>query len=231
MKDVLIIGGSAEARALAFALPGAAVLLPQGERVVGRWPGAVSRGPLTAERLAGVRAVIEAAHPCDDETAFAVARACTAAGVPNLQLVRPAWRAGARDRWVPVRSVAGARRVIPVGARVLVTTGRDLLPGLRGIRAHCLVRRIGAGPERFPLSFGRYLCDEGPFSVAHEIGLLRRERVDWLLMRNAGGPGGWPKLAAARSLGVPVAMVDRPTRPGGPRVTTVEEALAWLERV
>ncbi len=230
MTGIVIIGGAAEAHDLARAMPGAHVRLPSRERVARRWPGMVSFGPVTAEwlRESGARAVVEAAHPCDAETAFAVARAARAAGLPLLQLVRPEWRPMRRDRWVPLRDVRAAAAVIPVSARVLVATGRAALPGLRALRAHVLMRRIGGGQAPLPLRRGRYLPADGPFTVHEEIRLLRRERIDWLMVHNAGGSGGWPKLEAARRLHLPVAMIARPRRPGGPRVATVKEALAWL---
>lgn len=92
------------------------------------------------------------------------------------------------------------------------------------------MRRIGGGHAALPLWRGRYLHGHGPFAEADEIRVMRKERIDWLLVHNAGGSGGWPKLAAARRLGLPVAMLDRPRRPDGPRVTTVEEALLWLHK-
>ncbi|WP_417210934.1 precorrin-6A/cobalt-precorrin-6A reductase [Antarctobacter sp.] len=228
MDGLVIIGGSVEAMRLAQTVRGARVLLPVPERVTRRWPCPVSVGPITAEALRCARVVVEAAHPGDAATAFAVAGAARAVGVPHLQLVRPPWRATRRDLWVPLRQPQEAAAVIPAAARVLVATGRDALPRLRNLRAEVLMRRIGDAPEPLPLRRGRFLTGAGPFTVADEIRLLRKERIDWLLVRNAGGTGGWPKLAAARALRLPVAMIDRPRRPGGPRVSTVKEAMAWL---
>lgn len=231
---VAIVGGSVEAWHLAQALPGARVFLPATERVARLWPAGggtvVTQGMPGPEALSGAVALIEAAHPCDARSANRAAASARAAGLPHLQLVRPEWRAGPRDRWFALRDVRQAR-ALPRATRVLVTLGRAELTALRGWQAHALVRRIG--PARgggFPLPRGRFLSAPGPFSVADEIAMMRRERVDWLLLRNAGGSGGWPKLAAARALGLPVAMVARPRRPDGARVATVEEALAWLHR-
>ncbi|WP_323769955.1 precorrin-6A/cobalt-precorrin-6A reductase [Antarctobacter sp.] len=228
MDGLVIIGGSIEALRLAQNLRGVRVILPTPERVARRWPCPVCLGPITAEALQGAHVVVEAAHPSDTETAFSVARAARVVGVPHLQLVRPPWRATRRDLWVPLRHPQEAAAVIPAAARVLVATGRDALPRLRNLRAEVLMRRIGDAPDPLPLRRGRFLTGEGPFTVADEIRLLRKERIDWLLVGNAGGTGGWPKLAAARALRLPVAMIDRPRRPGGPRVSTVKEALAWL---
>jgi precorrin-6A/cobalt-precorrin-6A reductase len=37
------------------------------------------------------------------------------------------------------------------------------------------------------------------------------------------------KLVAARELGVPVVLLDRPPTPDAPAVVSVEEAVVWLE--
>ena len=228
-SGVLIVGGSAEARRLARALPGAQVRLGVPERQAGHWPVPPVTGSLDATTLMGVRAVIEAAHPCDVALAWHAARVCAELGLPHLQLVRPAWRSGRRDRWVPVRRARDVAAVIPAGARVFATLGRGLLPELRRLDATVLARVIGEAERPFPLRHGRFIPGDGPFSLDDEIRLLRGLRIDWLVLRNAGGPGGWPKLAAARALGLPVAMVARPARPPGPRVGTVEEALRWTK--
>lgn len=236
MKDhspsrVLIVAGSAEARLLARQIPSARVHLCDAERSARIWLQGATRGPVTAPWLAAQRvtAVIEAAHPCDGATARCVAMAAQAVGLPHLQLVRPGWRATRRDRWVPLRDVAAAGSAMPTGARVFATVGRAELAGLRAFRGTVLARMIGAECGPFPLPRGRFVPGEGPFSVADEIRLLRALRIDWLVLRNAGGAGGWPKLAAARHLGLRVAMIDRPARPRGARVETVKEALAWLQ--
>lgn len=230
---ILIVGGSAEARALAWLLPQARVLLPGAERVAATWPGIVDHGPVSAEwlRHAGLRAVIEAAHPCDAQTAWEVAAAARALGVPHLQLVRAPWRPGRGDRWVLLRCAQDNGRVIPPGARVFATTGRDGLSALRGIRGVVLARVIGGAEAPFPLPRGWFIAGEGPFSVAQEMRLLRRLRIDWLVLRNAGGSGGWPKIEAARRLGLRVAMIARPPRPEGPQVRDVKEAVRWLREI
>jgi precorrin-6A/cobalt-precorrin-6A reductase len=232
MTRVLIIGGSAEAWQLARLVPQAQVRLTAPERVPRNWPGVVTRGAVTAQWLRdqAVERVVIAPHPCDAVAVVQATKAAQAAEVPFLHLIRPAWRATRRDRWHVLRSAPQAAQVIPRGARVLVTLGRDTLPQLNGLRAQCLVRQLGAPGGNFPLRQGRFLPAKGPFSIAHEIGFLRRERIDWLLLRNAGGQGGWPKLAAARHLGISVALINRPSLPMGPRVTKVEEAETWLKR-
>lgn len=229
MQSVFIIGGSAEAWRLARAVPDATVWLPEPERVPRNWPCALRTGAVVVPE--GTSAVVVAPHPCDVLAARRAVSAARLAGVPVLQVQRPVWIARRGDRWVQLRHEAEAAQVIETGARVLTTLGRGGLPKLAALKAHVLARRLRPDDGSFPLKHGRFIDARGPFHVAQECRFLRKERIDWLLLRNAGGPGGFPKLEAARQLGVRVAMVDRPTWPGGARVTTVQEALAWLDRI
>lgn len=228
MKRVLIIGGSVEAWHLACSLDHATVWLPEPERVARAWPCPVTQGALPAFHQFDVMVI--ACHPCDGNTARMCWRAAKAVDLPVAFLRRSAWRAGSRDRWVLLRSERSAAAVIPTGARVLTTLGRQGLGELKSLKAHVLARRLGAPGGAFPLKHGRFLPAKGPFSIAQEECFLRKERVDWLLLRNAGGPGGWPKLAAARQLGLSVAMVARPAWPGGVSYANVAEAKTWIDR-
>jgi precorrin-6A/cobalt-precorrin-6A reductase len=70
----------------------------------------------------------------------------------------------------------------------------------------------------------------GPFEVADETALMRRHAVDVLVTRDSGGTLTSAKLTAARRLGLPVVMVDRPPAPDAPTVATAGEAITWLEQ-
>jgi precorrin-6A/cobalt-precorrin-6A reductase len=58
--------------------------------------------------------------------------------------------------------------------------------------------------------------------------LLRDHRITLVVTKNAGGSGADAKLTAARALGVPVLMVNRPNPPARRSFTTVAEILRWL---
>ncbi|MDD9922027.1 MAG: precorrin-6A/cobalt-precorrin-6A reductase, partial [Boseongicola sp.] len=63
-----------------------------------------------------------------------------------------------------------------------------------------------------------------------QICRLRGTTADGLAPLNSGGVGSWPKVEAARELGIRVAMIRRPLQPEALRIDTVAEALAWVRR-
>jgi precorrin-6A/cobalt-precorrin-6A reductase len=73
------------------------------------------------------------------------------------------------------------------------------------------------------------LLDRGPYTVDGERALLRRHGIGRLVTKDSGGSMTVAKLQAARELGVPVIVVQRPPLPEGSAVVpSVEDALAWL---
>jgi precorrin-6A/cobalt-precorrin-6A reductase len=58
--------------------------------------------------------------------------------------------------------------------------------------------------------------------------LLLEYKIDRIVSKNSGGGATYAKIAAARELGIPVVMVQRPPIPDVEQVGDVEEAIAWL---
>ncbi|WP_198670681.1 precorrin-6A/cobalt-precorrin-6A reductase, partial [Oceanicella sp. SM1341] len=114
--------------------------------------------------------------------------------------------------------------------RLFLAVGRDQLAPFRAAlpRAALFPRVLGEGP-RPVLQSGAVLEAPGPFTEAGEAALFARLRIDLVVARNAGGAGGWPKLAAARALGLPALLLARPAPPEGVSVVeTAEAALGWI---
>ena len=84
--------------------------------------------------------------------------------------------------------------------------------------------------DSFPLPNGRFEVQPGPFTVYDECDFFVREGVDWIVTRNTGGQGSWPKIEAARELGLPIAMIRRPLQAEGLKINTVAEAISWVRR-
>lgn len=236
---VLVLGGTAEARALAVALDarrGHEVVsslagrvrepvLPPGAARVGGFGGADGlRAYLTAERIG---AVVDATHPFAAAMTVNAVHATAAAGVPLTVLRRPGWTAGPGDEWHRVPSLDAAAAVLPeLGERVFLSTGRGDLAAFVASDRWFLLRSVD--PPRPPLPRRcRVVLDRGPFTVDGERALLDAHRIDVVVTRDSGGPA--PKLVAARERGRPVVMVERPPLPPGvTAVATVDEVLAAI---
>lgn len=235
---VLLLGGTAEARALAARLhPGTPVIsslagrvpdpaLPVGEVRIGGFGGA--DGLATWLRDNNITAVVDATHPFAATITANAARAAAAVGLPHLVLARPAWPHG--DAIVVDSDVEAAAVVARNGyARVFLTTGRSGTAVFREVDTWFLIRAVTApDPELLPARH-RLLLSRGPYDVDGELKLLQEFAIDALVTKNSGGSMTHAKLDAAAQAGVPVIMVDRPALPAGVHtVPTVEAAVAWL---
>ncbi|HEX3815719.1 MAG TPA: cobalt-precorrin-6A reductase [Mycobacteriales bacterium] len=244
---LLILGGTGEARALAAALhgrPGFSVTsslagrvrnpaLPAGSVHIGGFGGPSGLAAYLIEQA--VEVVVDATHPfAPTITANAVAAAAET-GVPLLTLRRPGWTERDGDRWHRVPSVdAAAAMVLELtdpGAAVLVTTGRrQLAPFVPDGERHYVIRAVDEPRTGLPPRHTLVL-DRGPYTVDGERELMRRHGVRVLVTKDSGGELTAAKLTAARLLGIPVVMVDRPPLPPGadPVVTTVDAAADWCD--
>lgn len=174
------------------------------------------------------RAVVDATHPFAAQMSTAAAAACAASGTPLVRLLRPGWTERPGDRWERVATLAGAAaRVDQLGDRAFLAVGSGGVRAFAGVRAWCLVRSIEPPPPPLPVACEVVLA-RGPFAPDDELALLREHRIDVVVARDSGGPLDG-KLAAARTLAVPVLVVDRPPTPAGVHaVGSVDAAFAWL---
>jgi len=238
---LLLLAGTSEARRIAEGLaemPGVAATAslagatraPRSLAVPTRVGGFGGEAGFRAALVEGrFDAVIDATHPFAQVMSDRAARVCASLGLPCLHVLRPEWVAGPGDRWVEIGTEGEAARVIPPGARVFVATGRQTLDRLANMGGReLIVRQIDPPDGPFPFPNGRFLLGRAPFAVEEEVALFRDLRIDWLLVKNAGGAASRPKLDAARQLGLPVAMVRRPPPPEGRVVPDAEAALDWV---
>ncbi len=243
-KRVLILGGTAEAAALARALAeeprvAATTSLAGRTRAPAELPGAVRRGGFGgAQALADyleaqeVDLLVDATHPFAARISRNAAQACAAAGVPRLVLTRPPWTAREGDRWTPVPDAQAAAAALPgLGARVFLTIGRQELAAFAALDAVWFLVRLVEPPEDpIPLEDFRLVLGRGPFSLAQETALLREHGIEAVVSKNSGGSGTYAKIEAARARGLPVVMVERPVLTESETVESVAGALAWIER-
>ncbi|OAN46672.1 cobalt-precorrin-6A reductase [Paramagnetospirillum marisnigri] len=239
-RRILILGGTAEANALAQRLagrPGLAVVvslagrtraprLPPGEVRIGGFGG--PQGLEAFLRENAITAVIDATHPFAARMGLNAFQACQACTVPLLRLERPAWVAQAGDRWHEVEDWDEAIAALRDSARrVLLAVGRQEVALFAILeRIWFLIRSVEA-PEPLPaFAQAEAMLARGPFSVADEAALLQDRAIDTVVCKNSGGDDA--KLVAARQLGLTVVMRRRPRRPETATVAGIEEALAWI---
>jgi precorrin-6A/cobalt-precorrin-6A reductase len=237
---VLILGGTAEARALASELHKAGTpvttslagrvkrpRLPDGELRIGGFGG--PEGLATWLHAHHVVAAVDATHPFAARISASAAVACQISGVPLLRLERPGWqeRPGDRWRWVDDLEEAAAAIASLAARRVFLTTGRQGLPAFAGLAtAWFLIRCVD--PPDGPLPPRKELVlDRGPYSLESELELIDRHRIDLLVTKDSGGEHTAAKLDAARQRGLPVIVVRRPPRPDVPAVHDVRQAVRW----
>lgn len=242
-KAVLVLGGTAEAAALAeqasgrfditYSLAGrtANPVLPGNVTVrTGGFGGAGALADWMAENA--IAAAIDATHPFADRIARNAAGACARLRIPRLKLVRPAWRNVPGDDWHPAADIADAAAAIAGhGKRAFLSIGRQEVHAFARLAGVELVIRSIDPPAQDDLLPGAtYITGRGPFTAADETALFRAHGIDVLVSKNAGGDATYAKIAAARALGFPVIMIDRPATPAGETVESVADALVWLDR-
>lgn len=182
---------------------------------------------LRAERISHV---IDATHPFAAQISSNAVAACTQAAVPLLAFERAPWAAGPGDRWIRVADLAGAVAALPEApARVFLAIGKQTLAEFAARPQHHYLLRLVDPPQgTLPLPDVAVEIARGPFTLAGDTALLQAHRITHIVAKNAGGSGARAKLDAARALGLPVILIDRPAVP--PRAVTddPEQVMRWL---
>ncbi|WP_239405563.1 cobalt-precorrin-6A reductase [Frankia sp. Cj3] len=242
---VLILGGTAEARALADALHGrdgcqvisslagriSRPTLPRGEVRVGGFGGV--DGLVGYLRAAAVDVLVDATHPFAAIMSEHAAQAAAVTGTRLLALRRPGWSARTGDRWLHVPDITQAARAaagLPGPGCVFVTTGRRGLDAYADDSRHgYLIRTVDPPTEALPARH-TVVLDRGPYTVEGETALMTEHGVIALVTKNSGGPLTAAKLTVARHLSIPVIMIDPPVPPAGVRwAATAAEIVSLLD--
>ena len=239
--NLLILGGTTEATALCNAIAGRGVTatVSLAGRVAAPAPLALPQrvgGFGGAEGLArhirdhGITHVIDATHPFAAIISANAVQACAATNTPLVALTRAPWVAQTGDDWSRVPDIPAA--VAALGGRperVFLALGRMNLAAFAAQPQHFYLLRLIDPPDApLPLPHHHALIARGPFTEASDRALLQAHRITRIISKNAGGTGAMAKITAARSLGLPVLMIDRPALPPRDEVTSVAEVLNWL---
>ena len=93
---------------------------------------------------------------------------------------------------------------------------------------HYLLRLVDAPANPPPLPDHHIILDRGPFDAASDEAMMRAHSIDLVVSKNAGGSGAEAKLIAARRLGLPVLMIDRPALPARDTTHDIRAVLDWI---
>ena len=174
--------------------------------------------------------VIDATHPFAARMSTNAVAACKATGTPLIALERAPWVAGEGDRWTHVPDIAAAVSALAgPPQRVFLAIGRQQLdPFAAQAQHHYLVRLVDPPAAPLPLPQAEVVVARGPFDLAGDTALMQSHGTQVLVAKNAGGKGAVAKIAAARALGLPVVMIDRPPIPNRRVAHGVAAVMAWL---
>jgi precorrin-6A/cobalt-precorrin-6A reductase len=178
----------------------------------------------------GITHLIDATHPFAAQMSRNAVEACAATGTPLIALEREPWQAAEGDRWTHVPDLGSAVAALgETPRRVFLAIGRQTLDAFSvAPQHHYLLRLVDPPTEPLPLPRAEAVIARGPFTVEGDRALLADHQIEAIVAKNAGGTGAEAKLVAARELGLPVILIDRPWVPERRVARSVQAVMAWL---
>lgn len=173
-------------------------------------------------------AVVDATHPFARQMSETAIEACKAVDCPYLSLVPQPWEPQPGDHWLKVATLEDAVTNLPSGSRVLLAIGRKQAE-VFFVRNDCwfLVRSIEALEYGNPACNWHNLTDWPGQSTEDEIKLLQSHGINLIVSKNSGALVSYRKIEAAREIGIPVLMIERPQIPYPNQLFTVNDAITW----
>ncbi|WP_298854527.1 cobalt-precorrin-6A reductase [uncultured Ruegeria sp.] len=240
MTNLLILGGTTEANALAKAVAeqGIAAVYSYAGRVehprpqplpmrVGGFGG--GEGLVEYIRENKVTHLVDATHPFAARMSGNAIEACQATQTSLAALTRPAWTPQLGDNWRHAPDITAAVEALAGDPlRVFLAVGRMHLLEFSAQPQHHYLLRLVDEPDSLPLPNAEVVVARGPFAEAEDRALLQRHDTQLVVSKNAGGSGARAKLDAARALGLPVLMIDRPVLPQRTEFSTIAQVLDWV---
>ncbi len=177
-----------------------------------------------------VDAVVDATHPFASRISANAIAACGATRTPLVVFSRPPWARELGDRWVEVATIEEAVDALGSAPKtVFLAQGRlQLATFARAPQHRYIVRAIDRPAGIDALPGHKLILARGPFFLADELALMKRERIEVLVTKNSGGRATYAKLDAARALEIEVVIVRRPPAPEAETHHDLDAILAWI---
>lgn len=252
--DVLVLGGTSDARAICLQLDAArvpytvSVATPTGAALAGDIAGQVRCGRMERAEMAAwlrehqTRWVIDASHPYAEVVSRNAQAACEQTGVLLSRYQRPEQLDSLTHPLLHyVANIPEACALIQtMGERVLLTTGsKELALWREGLPGKTLLARVLPVPEVMQqcadLGFGVgeifALC--APFSAEFNAAFYRHCRADVMVTKASGAEGGYQeKVQPCLDAGIPCIVITRPAPlvTGDERLNSLAEFAERLAR-
>jgi len=241
---LLLLGGTADARRLAKRLQRDDIEIIYSVAGLVRMPdvdcdvisGGFSQfGGLQAYiEQQNIDAVLDATHPYA-ETMTATAWAVTQQlDLPYWRFHRAPWQTQVGDNWQMFTGWPQMLAALEEFKSVFLTAGQIDETAVTTFAKYAeqgqkqLLRTAVQPKQQLPDSMS-WIKAIGPFDLENELALMQEHQVDVLVSKNSGGKATEAKLAAARSLGIPVMMLARTVLPNG--IITFEQINVCSEHI
>ncbi|ADL07099.1 precorrin-6A reductase [Thermosediminibacter oceani] len=167
----------------------------------------------------GIRVVVDATHPFAKDISLKAIEVTRQMGVKYIRYER---KESAREYYTGVimaRDFEDAAQKAAEFHTIFLTIGsRNLekFAGLKGMGKKLVVRVLPTSEvlkkcEQLGFSPGEIIAARGPFSAEMNYLMFRDYGIDAVVSKESGPEGGVPeKLEAARRLGIPVILIQRP---------------------
>ena len=238
---LLILGGTADARHLATALHQSQPCLELVYSVAGlvrqpQVPATVVSGGFS--QFGGLSAycneqhitgIVNATHPFSTTMGNHATQTSSELGLDYWRFLRPQWQQQAGDDWRLFNTRADLFSALFSYQRTLLTIGQigpeDL--ALLNQNQHIWLRTAVQPGHELPAQVN-WIKAIGPFDEASELALLKQHQIQVIASKNSGGSSTEAKLSAARTLKVPVFMLQRP-EVTGPVEENFDELIGRLQ--
>ena len=171
-------------------------------------------------RTQQISLLVDASHPYAANVSRNAMAACSALSIPYIRYERDLTEL-AYDKITVVHSYEeAAEAASKLGQRIFLTTGSRNLekfvhnPHLKDAELTARVlptAEVIALCEGLGIDAGHIVALQGPFSCELNKELFRKYAAQVIITKNSGSIGGTDtKLAAAKELGLPIVLIDRP---------------------
>ena len=241
MKNILILGGTTEARQLGSMLKAnklkatisfSGVIPNITEQSIPKICGGFGGAKGLAEYLSkkNITHLVDATHPFSTNISENAIIAAKSTGVHFVALERKQWSEELGDKWMKVKDFDGAKQIITGQfQRVFLAIGRKEIGHFSEYTQHFyLLRVIDSSPVNFGPPKSQIIIDKGPFTFENDKKLLLKYNITKIITKNSGGVGARAKIDAARDLQIPIVMIERPEIHSRKAIHDTELVFDWI---